>query len=373
MKILVVPNSFKGSLSAGQVASAIKNGIDNSKHEITLMPMADGGKGTVECLLSAVSGRTISVDTTDPIGRKITTDIGIFNNSKTAIIEMAAASGLELIPKEKQDPLVTTTFGTGKLIKKAIDLGCYKIILGLGDSATNDGGAGALQALGAKLLDANKIDIKHGGLYLKDLSEINISAFGKYQHIDMTFLCDVSNTLLGPQGATKIYSKQKGASSEAMEILESNLKHFATVLQRKTGVDIATIIGSGAAGGLAAGLSIAFKSKFISGSDYIINKTKLIKKILNADLIVTGEGKLDSQTKFGKIPYKIAKMAQKNKIPVIGIFGMIEQGSRYEYEGQFQYLFSLSNQDISRETAMQNAYHLLTDKVNHIFRKLKFN
>ena len=373
MKILIVPDSFKGSLSSRQVADAIAEGIEDLRFEIEKSPMADGGEGTVDCLISADRGSRMRDFVTDPIGRMIQAEFGILKDNKTAIIEMASASGLLLIPIEKRNPLYTTTYGTGELIRKVIERGFTKIILGLGGSATTDCGAGALQALGLKLLDEKGNNIRVGGLYLKDIKKIDISLLNKYKNIELTFLCDVSNKLLGPSGAARVYSQQKGASIEEVQILEDNLEHFAGIVKRDTGIDIAENAGSGAAGGLAAGLSLLFKSHFVLGSEFVINATDLKTKIQNADVIITGEGELNSQTKFGKIPYKIAEIARKYNKTVIGVFGNITKEAREEYKQEFPIMAALCEQGISKEKAMQNANSLLSEKVKKIFEDLQIN
>ncbi|MCD6176983.1 MAG: glycerate kinase [Candidatus Cloacimonetes bacterium] len=373
MKILIVPDSFKGSLSSQQVADAIKEGINNSQFEIEKIPMADGGEGTVDCLISTYRGRKLKDFVTDPLGRKIQAEFGVLKDKKTAIIEMASASGLLLIPKNKKNPLYTTTYGTGELIRKSIELGFTKIILGLGGSATTDCGAGALQALGVKLLDKQNVNIRFGGLYLKELKRIDVSTLDKYKDIELTFLCDVSNKLLGVNGSARIYSQQKGASLEEIQILENNLEHFARIVKRDTGIDITDINGSGAAGGLAAGLSLLFKSHFVSGSEFVIDAANLRTKIQNADIIITGEGELNSQTKFGKIPYKIAEIAKEYNKNVIGIFGSITEDAREEYKQEFSLISELCEKGISTKKAMQNAYSLLAGQTKKIFEELQIN
>jgi len=373
MNVLIVPDSFKGSLSSRQVADAIEKGIDDPKFEIEKIPIADGGEGTVDCLISAYHGTKLRDFITDPLGKKIQAEFGILRDNKTAIIEMAAASGLLLIPKEKRSPLYTTTYGTGELIRKVVERGFTKIILGLGGSATTDCGVGALQALGVKLLDENGINIKVGGLQLKDLQSIDVSTLTKYKNIELTFLCDVSNKLLGENGTAKVFAQQKGASIKDVQILEENLAHFSRIVKKDIGIDVAELDGSGAAGGLAAGLSLLFKSHFVSGSEFIINATHLKTKIQKADIIITGEGELNSQTKFGKIPYKIAEIAKEYNKPVIGIFGDITSGVKDEYKSEFKYMFALCEKGISKEKAMQNANSLLTGKVKEIFEKIQLN
>jgi len=370
MKILIVPDSFKGSLSSKQVADAIADGINNTQFEIEKIPIADGGEGTVDCLISAYRGIKMRDFVTDPIGRTIQAEFGSIIISKTAIIEMASASGLLLVPKEKRNPLYTTTYGTGELIRKVIERGYTKIILGLGGSATVDCGAGAMQALGAKLLDRNGKNINFGGMYLKDLYKIEIPDRNKFKDIELTFINDVSNKLLGHNGAAKVFSQQKGASIKEEQILEDNLEHFAQIIRRDTGIDITEFNGSGAAGGLAAGLSIIFNSHFVSGSDFVINALNLREKIKNADVVITGEGELNFQTKFGKIPFKIAEIAKEYNKTIIGLFGDITNDAKEEYKNVFNYTSALCEDGISKETAMQSAHKLLSLKVKKIFEKL---
>ncbi len=373
MKILIVPDSFKGSLSSRQVANAIAEGIQDLEVEIEKIPMADGGEGTVDCLISAYNGNLMKDFVTDPIGRKIQVEFGILKDNKTAIIEMASASGLFLIPKGERNPLYTTTYGTGKLIRKVIERGFTKIILGLGGSATTDCGAGALQALGVILLDEKGHNIRFGGLHLKDVASIDTSTLRRLENIEMTFLYDVSNKLLGYNGAARVYSQQKGASVDEATILENNLGHFSEIIRRDTGKNITEFAGSGAAGGLAAGLSLLFKSHYISGSEFMITATNLETKIQKADFIITGEGELNSQTKFGKLPYKIAEIAGKFNKPVIGLFGNVTQNAREEYKLKFHKVSSLLEQGISQEKAMQNAHFMLVEKVKEVFKEIKLN
>jgi len=373
MKILIVPDSFKGSLSSRQVADAIAEGLKDLEVEIDKIPMADGGEGTVDCLVSAFLGNVLREFVTDPIGRKIQVEFGVLKDKKTAIIEMESASGLYLIPNEKRNPLYTTTYGTGELIRKVIEKGFTKIILGLGGSATTDCGAGALQALGVKLLDENGQNIRFGGLHLKDFVSIDISTLQRFENIELTFLYDVSNKLLGSKGTAKVYSQQKGASAEEATILENNLEHFSEIIKRDTKKNITDFSGSGAAGGLAAGLSLVFKSYFVSGSEYIINATNLKTKIQKADFIITGEGELNSQTEFGKLPFKIVEIAGKFNKPVIGLFGDITENASVEFKNQFYKIASLCEKGISQEKAMQNAYSMLVEKVKEIFKEIPLN
>jgi len=367
MKILIAPDSFKGSLSSRQAADAIAEGLGNRDITFEKVPLADGGSGTVDCLVTFNKGKIMQEYVTDPLGKKILVRFGVLPDDKTAIIEMASASGLTLIPQQKRDPLYTTTYGTGELIKKVIERGFSKIILGLGDSATTDCGAGALQALGAKLLDRNGRNICFGGLYLKDIQRIILLNRKAYKNIEIKFLYDVKNKLLGKNGTVMTFAQQKGANQKGVEILEENIEHFSKIVKRDTGIDITKEEGSGAAGGLGAGLSILFKSEFISGSEFIINSTGLKNKIEKSDMIITGEGELNSQTKYGKIPYIIAGLAKQFNKPVIGVFGNIAINARQDYRKEFSIITDLCESGITIDDAIKNASFLLREKIIRLF------
>ncbi len=367
MNILLAPDSFKNSLSAKDVCKNLEIGIKgkNPKIKITKVPLADGGEGTVESIISAIGGKRFTEFVLDPLQKRIKASYGIFADNKTVVIEMATASGLTLLPISEQNPCNTTTYGTGELIRKVIEKGYKNIILGLGDSATTDGGAGALQALGVDLLDKDEKNITLGGLHLKELKKIELKdKVDKYKDINLKILYDVENPLIGENGTSKVYAKQKGANKKEIKLLEKNLKNFAALVKKNLNLDISTFKGSGAAGGLGAGLSILFNTSFVSGSQYIINNTKLISKIDDADIVVTGEGELNSQTKFGKIPLKVAKIAKEKNKKVIGIFGKVN--AKEEYAEYFDQIISLSAEKISIKESMQNAKKLLIKSIGSI-------
>ncbi len=375
MKIVIAPDSFKGSLSSILVADAIGQSFRKiiPGSEIIKMPMADGGEGTVECMVGATGGKIFREFATDPLGKVINAHFGVLGDEDTVIIEMASASGIILVPGEKRNPLYTTTYGTGELIRKVLEKGYKKIILGLGGSATTDGGAGAMQALGVKLLDSAGVNIKQGGVFLKDLEKIDTSEVNKnLQKAEITFMYDVENPLLGEKGAAKVYSPQKGASAKEVQILEENLTHFSRIIKRDIGKDISDIPGSGAAGGLGAGLSAICNSKFIPGIQLAIKVTGLKRHLKNADMIITGEGELNFQSMFGKVPAGVAKLAKEMKVPAICFAGNIERNSEKLYKDYFKKIICLVSSDISKEDAIKNASLILSSKAEEaalLFKK----
>jgi len=331
MKIVVAPDSFKGSLTAIEVSDAIEKGIREvfPEAEIIKIPMADGGDGTVECLVNATGGKILEEKVIGPLGNEVWAFYGILGDRKTAIVEMAAASGLTLVPENKRDPLITTTYGTGQLIKAALNQGCRKMIIGIGGSATNDGGAGMVQALGTKLLDKDGEEIGFGGGELKKIVKIDISCMDKrLSDIKVLAASDVNNPLCGPQGASRIYGPQKGATPEIIEELDESLAYFAELIKRDLHKDIKDIPGAGAAGGLGASLIAFLNAEFRPGIEIMIEAVKLEQAIKDADLVITGEGKIDSQTIYGKAPIGVAKIAKKHNIPVVAVAAIIEEDSR---------------------------------------------
>ncbi|GAF82011.1 unnamed protein product, partial [marine sediment metagenome] len=278
MKIVVAPDSFKGSLTAVEVSDAIAQGVREifPEAEIVKIPMADGGDGTVQCLVNATRGKILKEKVTGPLGDEVLASYGILGDKKTAVIEMAEASGLTLVPKNKRNPLITTTYGTGQLIKAALDQGCRKMIIGIGGSATNDGGAGMVQALGAKLLDKDGEEIGFGGGELKKLNRIDISNLdNRLSDTKVLVASDVNNPLCGPKGASRIYGPQKGATPELIEELDKSLAHFAKLVKRDLHKDIKNIPGAGAAGGLGAGLMAFLDAELRPGIEIIIEIVKL--------------------------------------------------------------------------------------------------
>lgn len=374
MKIVVAPDSFKESLTALDAAKAIKEGFQEvfPDANIQCVPMADGGEGTVQSLIDGTGGTIKEVEVTGPLGEPVKGFYGILGDGKTAIIEMAAASGLQLVPPAKRNPLITTTKGTGELILDALDEGIAHIIMGIGGSATNDGGAGMVQVLGAKLLDDAGKQIDQGGKALADLSKIDLSGLDpRIRNVKFEVACDVDNPLTGPNGASHIYGPQKGATPEMIELLDANLLKFAEVIERDLQLHVNDIPGAGAAGGIGAGLLAFLSAELKRGIDIVITVTDLEKHVQDADLVITGEGRIDSQTIFGKTPIGVAKTAKKFNIPVIGIAGSISQDSHVVYDHGIDALYSVVPGAMPLEDALENAYQYLLMTARNIARTIQ--
>lgn len=373
MKIVIAPDSYKGSLTAKEVAEAIERGINRLKSNIFIdkIPMADGGEGTVQSLVDATGGTIVYTKVFDPLMREIESFYGILGDKKTAVIEMSSASGLPLLSQEERNPLITTTFGTGQLLLHALDNGCRNFIIGIGGSATNDGGIGMLKALGVEFLDKNNKDIGNGGEALGKLCFIDVSKLdSRIKDISITVACDVDNPLYGPKGASIVFGPQKGATEDMVRILDNNLKHYADIIEKHLSISIGNVAGSGAAGGLGGGLMAFFNAKLKKGIDIVIEATKLEAQIKTADLIITGEGTIDYQTKFGKTPYGVAKIAKKYNIPVIAIAGSLGEGANDLYKEGFSSIFSISNKPMTLEDSIKNGVSLLEDTAERILRAI---
>ncbi|TCS84202.1 glycerate kinase [Tepidibacillus fermentans] len=369
MKIVIAPDSFKESLTALQVANAIEKGFKDilNNAEYIKIPMADGGEGTVQSLVDATNGKIIKKEVTGPLGKPVEAFFGILGNEKTAVIEMAAASGLHLVPQDERNPLITTTWGTGELILAALEYGVDHIIIGIGGSATNDGGAGMAQALGAKLLNQEGKQIGYGGGSLYQIATIDITEMDtRLQNVKIEVACDVTNPLTGPKGASAIYGPQKGATPEMVKFLDQNLNHYAEIIRRDLNIDVKEIPGSGAAGGLGAGLLAFLSAELKRGVDIVITATKLEEHIHGASLVITGEGKIDSQTINGKTPIGVAKIAKKYHIPVIGIAGNISNDSTVVHEHGIDALFSIVPRVTTLQDAMENAEEYVTQIARNI-------
>ncbi|GMB01033.1 glycerate kinase [Pelosinus sp. IPA-1] len=329
MRIVVAPDSYKGSVSAVGTANAMEKGIKAvfPEAEVVKVPIADGGEGTVEALVTATNGQIIYQDVVDPLGCTISSYWGILGDGKTAVIEMAAASGLPLVPNEKRNPRVTTTYGTGQLIKAALDRGLKKIIIGIGGSATNDGGCGMAQALGGKFLDADGQELSFGGAALAKLNKVDLSDMdARLGSTVIIVACDVDNPLCGPKGATAVYGPQKGASPEMVIELDAALKNFASKVGEATGKNIAEHPGAGAAGGLGAGLLFFTNAVLRPGVEIVLETTGFESLVKSAQLVITGEGRTDFQTAFGKAPVGVAKLAKKYNVSTICLSGGLGQG-----------------------------------------------
>ena len=362
MKIVIAPDSFKGSLTALHVAEAIEVGLRRVFPDAAIekVPMADGGEGTVQSLVDATSGLILTAQVLDPLGNSINAQYGVLGDGVTAVIEMAAASGLTLVPLDKRDPRVTTTYGTGELIRAALAHGCRKLIIGIGGSATNDGGAGMAQALGAKLLTASGEQIKPGGGSLATLNSIDLSELdSRIAETETVVACDVNNPLTGKQGASHVYGPQKGATHEMIEVLDANLAHFDKTVQRDLSKSVGNVPGAGAAGGLGAGLMAFLDASLKSGIEIVTEATQLSKRFTGADLVITGEGQINFQTVFGKTPVGVAQVAKTHNIPVIAIAGSIADDSNGVYDAGIDAMIDIVPEPMSLETAIENATILI--------------
>ncbi|MDM4205977.1 glycerate kinase [Klebsiella spallanzanii] len=361
MKIVIAPDSYKESLSALDVATAIEQGFREvyPDAEYVKLPVADGGEGTVEAMVAATQGCRIEVTVTGPLGEPVEAFYGLSGDKQCAFIEMAAASGLESVPPAQRNPLLTTSWGTGELIRHALDAGVTQIIIGIGGSATNDGGAGMVQALGAKLLTKDNQQIAPGGGALDSLARIDVSELDKRLvgcRIDVA--CDVTNPLTGPQGATAVFGPQKGATAEMIARLDQALAHFAEIIHRDLDLDVLTLEGGGAAGGMGAGLYAFCGAKLRPGIEIVTDALHLADIVADADLVITGEGRIDSQTIHGKVPVGVARVAKRYNLPVIGIAGSLtaDVGVVHQHglDAVFSVIYSICTLDEALENAAEN-------------------
>jgi len=354
MKIVIAPDSYKESLSALEVATQIELGFQEifPDAQYIKVPMADGGEGTVQAMAEATNGRIVETAVTGPLGQPVQGFYALTGDGRMAMIEMAAASGLALVPCELRNPEVTTSYGTGELIKAALDAGARHLILGIGGSATNDGGAGMLQALGVKLLDAAGQDIGPGGAPLAKLARIDASGIdARLAECTIEVACDVDNPLTGPRGASAIFGPQKGATPEMVQQLDANLQHFARLIQRDLGVDVDQVAGAGAAGGMGAAMLAFFKVQLRPGCEIIAKAVGLDKAVQGANLVITGEGRIDQQTIFGKTPFGVATVAKVHGVPVIGIAGSLGQNAHVVHDHGIDAIASV----LSRPCTIQEA------------------
>lgn len=375
-KIIISPDSFKGTMSSMEVCNIMEKGIRNvfSNTEIIKIPIADGGEGTVDAFLQGVGGEKIKVKVKGPLFQEVEGFYGILKDKKTAVIEMAAASGI-ILAKDNKNPLITTTYGTGELILHALDKGCTNIIVGVGGSATNDGGIGMAAALGVKFLDNENKEIELNGSGLGKLYKIDTSNIDKrIKNCKITAACDVDNPLFGKNGAAYIFAPQKGADKKEVKVLDENLKNFASVIKKDLNLDVQNIPGSGAAGGMGAGLIAFFGAHLTPGIKIVLDVVKYNEIIYDADLILTGEGKIDGQSLRGKVPVGIGEKALEYNIPVVAIVGSIGDELEKLYEKGICAIFSTNLQPIPFEEAKKHCRENLlktTEMVMRLIRETK--
>ncbi|WP_371380977.1 glycerate kinase [Sporomusa aerivorans] len=374
MRIVVAPDSYKGSLSAVAVASAMEQGILSvfPHAEVIKVPIADGGEGTVEALVTATHGRIIHEEVTGPLGDPVQAFWGLLGDGETGVIEMAAASGLPLVPKDRRDPRITTTIGTGQLIKSALDQGVRKLIIGIGGSATNDGGAGMAQALGVKFLDAAGQELPPGGAALAGLTAINLAGLDS-RLIETTIMvaCDVDNPLCGPRGASAVYGPQKGATPAIIAELDAALGQFAAIAKAATGKDIAELPGAGAAGGLGAGLLFFTNAQLRPGVEIVLETTSFAAIVKDAALVITGEGNTDFQTAYGKAPVGVAKIAKQFNVPTVCLSGGLGKDHEKVLEHGINGLMSILPHPMSLEECVASASPLVQSAAARLCRLIQ--
>lgn len=362
MNILIAPNSFKNSLDATRVAEALAMGLNQSKLncECTLFPVGDGGDGTGELIIKALDGEFVNAVVSDALGRKTTAAFGLIDNGNTAVIEMANASGMRLLKSSELNPMITNTTGTGELIIHALNKGVTKIIIGMGGSATVDGGMGMLSALGVKFLNAEGKLLKPIPAELINLAMVDTSGMDeRAKNCEIIVLCDVDNRLLGAKGAAAVFGPQKGATPADVTALDAMLKNFAGIVLKQTGIDITTIKHSGTAGGAAAGLHAFLNAKLVSGADEFLKITGFDTALQTADVVFTGEGSIDEQTLQGKAPAVVAAHAKQKNLTVIGLAGNVPAQHNAALAKYFDMLLSINKEPFDRATMLQHTYQNL--------------
>jgi len=376
MKVVIAIDSFKGSLSSKELANSIESGITKvyPEAEVKKVPIADGGEGTVESLVEGTGGKFIEVSVKDPLMKDITATYGILGDEKTAIIEMATASGLPLVPMEERNPMETTTFGTGQLIKDALEKGCREFIIGIGGSATNDAGLGMMQALGYKFFDKEGNKLGSGGKEMEKVATIDSSmAMPELKEAKFLIACDVDNPFYGENGAAFVYARQKGADDEMILELDNGLKILATTLNEKLGVDIAHLPGAGAAGGLGGAFVTFLNGELKPGIDIILDEVGLAKHIEGADFVITGEGRMDFQSVMGKAPVGVSNLCKDMGIPVIALAGGVADDAKEVHKHGIESYFSIMNYPMTLAEAMTpgRASFFVESNTEEIFRLIK--
>ncbi len=373
MKIMIAPDSFKGSLSASEICDLVECAAKEVfvDCEVEKMPVADGGEGTVESILATLEGEKVVVEVKDPLGRDIVATYGIFNDNK-AIIEMAEASGLPLVSTEDRDVMHSNTFGTGQLILDAIEKGCTTIYMAIGGSATNDGGMGCANALGVKFLDENEKELKPVPANLLKIKTVDVSGISKeIKETNFVILSDVKNPLLGECGATYVFGKQKGATVKEQAQLEEGLAHYISVVEEAVDQSICQIEGAGAAGGLGAGLMAFTNATMRSGVETVLEILDFEEKLQDVKLVVTGEGRMDYQSAYGKVAYGVGSLCKKNHIPCVAIVGGMGEHADAMYEHGISSIMTTVNGVMSMAEAVEHASELCTDAAERLFRLVK--
>ena len=373
MKILIAPDSFKGSNSSIEVASHIEIGIRRvfPEAETVKIPIADGGEGTVEALVFGGGGAFHTAEVTGPMGKPVTATYGVLPGG-TGVIEIAAASGLPLVAEDERNPMLTTTFGVGELILEVLNRGCTNIVIGLGGSATNDGGVGMAQALGVSFKDKNGVELELGASGIAELATVDVSAMNpKVAKASIVIASDVNSPLCGPSGASAIFGPQKGADEDMVIELDSALGHLANTVKAQLGVDMADISGAGAAGGLGYGLMAFCGAKMKTGIETIMDSVEINRHLSFCDLVITGEGRIDGQSVFGKVPVGVAKRAKKYGLPVLAITGGIGSGAEAVYEHGVDSIISIVSEPMTLGKAISKSEALLEETAERAMRLLK--
>lgn len=371
MKVVIAPDSFKESLTAKQVCDAIQAGLARVWHDakFVAIPVADGGEGTVQSLVDATQGRLVEVKVMGPQGKRVEAFYGILGDNQTAVIEMAAASGLHHVPVAQRDPKLTTSFGTGELIRHALDQGVTKLIIGLGGSATNDGGVGMLAALGARFTNADGDPIQLTGGGLRELTHINLQDFDpRLQHCDILVACDVNNPLCGDKGASAVFGPQKGATPEDVQLLDGALRQFGLLTEKVTGKMVLESADAGAAGGMGAALLAYTQARLRPGIEIVLETVQLAYQVSDADLVITGEGRIDSQTVHGKTPMGVAKVAKRFDVPVLALCGCTGDNYQAVYQCGIDAVFAAVPRAMSLEDALKESDFNLADLAENVAR-----
>ena len=374
MKIVIAPDSYKGSIYASDAARAMEVGVRRvlPDAEVVLVPVADGGDGTLETLVETSGGRIITSDVTGPLGEPVSTQWGAMGDGVTAVAEMARTSGLALVRLEDRDPLNATTYGLGEVILEALDAGFRRFILGIGGSATNDAGAGMAQALGVRLLDAGGAELPPGGAALASLASVDASGLDpRAADADFDVACDVNNPLTGPEGASAVYGPQKGATPAMVEQLDSALANFAEVVKRDLGADVDGVPGSGAAGGLGGGIMAFLEGRLRPGVDIVLDTVDLASRLDGADLIITGEGCMDFQTVYNKAPIGVARLAGERNIPVIGVSGSLGDGFTDVHEYGIAAAVAITHAPMTLDEATDRVAELIASATEQALRLVR--